>query len=86
MIFAAAESRHGLSGFAVHMLMGATIPALLHRIPSELRSEACLGENSTEMGDLLGSPHLLENWLLKWKDDKWFIDYVENLKIVRWLS
>ncbi|KAL9426991.1 hypothetical protein AB3S75_033720 [Citrus x aurantiifolia] len=27
----------------------------MHRIPSELRSEACLGESSTKMGDLLGS-------------------------------
>ncbi|MED6166362.1 hypothetical protein PIB30_108536 [Stylosanthes scabra] len=28
----------------------------MHRIPSELCSEACLGESSTRMGDLLGSP------------------------------
>ncbi|KAL9411446.1 hypothetical protein AB3S75_045109 [Citrus x aurantiifolia] len=35
--------------------MGATIPALMHQIPSELRSLACLGESSTKMGDLLGS-------------------------------
>ncbi|KAL9427025.1 hypothetical protein AB3S75_033748 [Citrus x aurantiifolia] len=32
------DNRHGLSRFAVHMLMGATIPALMHRIPSKLRS------------------------------------------------
>ncbi|KAK9192584.1 hypothetical protein WN944_003277 [Citrus x changshan-huyou] len=38
--------------------MGATIPALMHRIPSELRSQACLGESSTKMGDLLGSPRV----------------------------
>ncbi|MED6202817.1 hypothetical protein PIB30_109382 [Stylosanthes scabra] len=37
-------------------MAGAIIPALMHRIPSELRSEACLGESSTRMGDLLGSP------------------------------
>ncbi|KAL9429648.1 hypothetical protein AB3S75_031461 [Citrus x aurantiifolia] len=30
----------------------------MHRIPSELRSEACLGESSTKMGDLLGSPRV----------------------------
>ncbi|MED6178790.1 hypothetical protein PIB30_110930 [Stylosanthes scabra] len=30
----------------------------MHRIPSELRSEACLGESSTRMGDLLGSPRV----------------------------
>ena len=29
------------------------IPALTHRIPSELRSQACLGESRTRMGDLL---------------------------------
>src|SRR3954469_16991132 len=37
---------------------GAIIPALKHRIPSELRSQACLGESSTRMGDLLGSPRV----------------------------
>ena len=36
----------------------AIIPALKHRIPSELRSLACLGESSTKIGDLLGSPHV----------------------------
>ena len=36
--------------------MGAIIPALMHRIPSELRSYACLGESTTRMGDPLGSP------------------------------
>ncbi|MED6203226.1 hypothetical protein PIB30_113489 [Stylosanthes scabra] len=30
----------------------------MHRIPSELRSSACLGESSTRMGDLLGSPRV----------------------------
>ncbi|MED6154195.1 hypothetical protein PIB30_109889 [Stylosanthes scabra] len=30
----------------------------MHLIPSELRSEACLGESSTRMGDLLGSPRV----------------------------
>src|SRR5688572_2537108 len=38
--------------------MGAIIPALMHRIPSELRSKACLGESSTRMGDHLGSPRV----------------------------
>ncbi|KAL9429661.1 hypothetical protein AB3S75_031474 [Citrus x aurantiifolia] len=52
------DGGHGLSRFAVQMLMGATIPALMHRIPSELRSKACLGESSTKMGDLLGSPRV----------------------------
>src|SRR3954469_13306187 len=37
---------------------GAIIPALKHLIPSELRSYACLGESSTRMGDLLGSPRV----------------------------
>src|SRR3954470_5516172 len=37
---------------------GAIIPALKHRIPSELRSYACLGVSSTRMGDLLGSPRV----------------------------
>ena len=39
-------------------MTGAIIPALMHRIPSELRSEACLGESSTTMGDLLRSPRV----------------------------
>ncbi|MED6153740.1 hypothetical protein PIB30_104961 [Stylosanthes scabra] len=34
------------------------IPALMHRIPSELRSKACLGESSTWMGELLGTPRV----------------------------
>ena len=37
-------------------MTGAIIPALMHRIPSELRSEACLAESGTRMGDLLESP------------------------------
>ncbi|KAL9429651.1 hypothetical protein AB3S75_031464 [Citrus x aurantiifolia] len=32
------DGGHGLSRFTVYMLMGATVPALMHRIPSELRS------------------------------------------------
>ena len=39
-------------------MTGAIIPALMHLIPSELRSYACLGESSTRMGDLLGSPRV----------------------------
>jgi len=38
--------------------MGAIMPALMNRIPSELRSEAFFDESSTRMDDLLGSPHL----------------------------
>ena len=34
------------------MLSGAIIPALMHRIPSELRSYACLGESSTRVTSL----------------------------------
>ena len=45
-------------GIASHVLTGAIIPALMHRIPSELRCEACLGESSTRMGDLPGSPRV----------------------------
>ena len=40
------------------MLMGAIIPTLMQRIPSELHSLACLGESSARMGDLLGSPRV----------------------------
>ncbi|KAM7465485.1 hypothetical protein LguiB_013047 [Lonicera macranthoides] len=36
--------------------LGAIILTLTHRIPSELLSEACLGESSTRMGDPLGNP------------------------------
>ena len=39
-------------------MAGAIIPALMPRIPFELRNEACVGENKTRMGDLLGSPHV----------------------------
>ncbi|XLS97736.1 hypothetical protein HN51_040471 [Arachis hypogaea] len=35
-------------------LRSAIIPALMHRIPSEIRNSACLGKSSTTMGDLLG--------------------------------
>ncbi|KAL9411429.1 hypothetical protein AB3S75_045093 [Citrus x aurantiifolia] len=49
------DGGHVLSRFAVHMVMGSTLPVLMHRIPSELRSYVCLGESSTKMGDLLGS-------------------------------
>ena len=30
----------------------------MHRIPSELRRQVCLGESSTRIGDLLGSPRV----------------------------
>ena len=39
-------------------MTAAIIPALMHRIPSELHSKACLGDSSTRMGDLLGSPRV----------------------------
>ena len=48
----------GIYDFCVRMLTGAIIAALTHRIPSELRSWACLGESSTRMGDLQGSPRV----------------------------
>ncbi|KAK9192590.1 hypothetical protein WN944_003283 [Citrus x changshan-huyou] len=35
----------------------------MHRIPLELRSQACLGESSTKMGDLLGSPRVAPHLL-----------------------
>ncbi|KAK8705013.1 hypothetical protein V6N13_048624 [Hibiscus sabdariffa] len=47
---------HGSSKFVTQEMTGAIIPALIHRIPSELRSQGCLVESSTRMGDLLGSP------------------------------
>ena len=47
-----------LWGLRHRNMTGAIIPALMHRIPSELRSLACLGESSTRMGDLLGSPRV----------------------------
>ena len=37
---------------------GPIISPLIHRIPSELRSEPWLGESSTKMGVLLGSPRV----------------------------
>ena len=48
----------GLRGQRHRNMTGAIIPALMHRIPSELRSEACLAESGTRMGDLLGSPRV----------------------------
>ena len=45
-----------LRGLRHKNMTGAIIPALMHRIPSKLRSEACLGGSSTTMGDLLRSP------------------------------
>src|SRR4051812_1157253 len=34
------------------------IPALKHRFPSHALTNSCLGESSTRMGDLLGSPRV----------------------------
>ena len=42
---------------ALH-LTGVIIPTLMHWIPSELHSQAFLGESSTRMGDLLESPRV----------------------------
>ena len=53
----ASQSYH-IRRFGSNNMTGAIIPALMHRIPSKLRSEACLGKSSTRMGDLLGSPHV----------------------------
>ena len=55
---AAAVIGNGLNCAGEGLLLGAIIPAPMHRIPSELRSYACLGESSTRMGDLLGSPRV----------------------------
>ncbi|KAK8540321.1 hypothetical protein V6N12_046608 [Hibiscus sabdariffa] len=49
---------YGSSKFVMQEMTGAIIPALIHRIQSELRSQACLGESSTRMGDLVGSPRV----------------------------
>ncbi|KAL6319984.1 hypothetical protein AAG906_037061 [Vitis piasezkii] len=45
----------GDRGLGHNNMVAAIIPAPMHRIPSELHSEAFLGESSTRMGDLLGS-------------------------------
>ena len=50
------ESGHKRSG--ARGMSDAIRPALKHRIPLELQSYACLGESSTRMGDLLGSPRV----------------------------
>ena len=49
---------HALNVICAHCILGAIIPALVNRIPSELYSEACLGESSTKLGDHLGSPRV----------------------------
>ena len=54
----AAIRNDGFRGQRYRNMTGAIIPALMHRIPSELRSQACSGEGSTRMGDLLGSPRV----------------------------
>ncbi|KAK8540313.1 hypothetical protein V6N12_046600 [Hibiscus sabdariffa] len=58
------EVMYGSSKFVTQEMTGAIIPALMHRIPSELRSEACLGESSTRMGDLMGSPRVAPLFLV----------------------
>ena len=42
----------------LHEPMDTIIQSLLHRIPLELRNKAFLGESSTRMGDLPGSPRV----------------------------
>ena len=54
----ACNDRNIISMNFEEIVMGAIIPALMHRNPSELRSQACLGESSTGMGDPLGSPRV----------------------------
>ncbi|KAK8540310.1 hypothetical protein V6N12_046597 [Hibiscus sabdariffa] len=49
---------YGSCKFVTQEMTGVIIPVLMHRIPSELRSQACLGESRTRMGDLLGSPRV----------------------------
>ncbi|KAK8705011.1 hypothetical protein V6N13_048622 [Hibiscus sabdariffa] len=49
---------YGSSKFVTQEMTGVIILALMHWIPSELRSQACLGESSTRMGDLLGNPRV----------------------------
>ncbi|KAK8705018.1 hypothetical protein V6N13_048629 [Hibiscus sabdariffa] len=55
---------YGSSKFVTQEITRAIIPAQMHRIPSELRSLACLGESSTRMGDLLGSPRVAPLFLV----------------------
>ncbi|KAK8540301.1 hypothetical protein V6N12_046588 [Hibiscus sabdariffa] len=55
---------YGSSKFVTQELTGAIIPTLMHQIKSELRINACLGESSTRMGDLLGSPRVAPLFLL----------------------
>ncbi len=42
------------------------MPALMHRIPLELRSEVCLGESSTGIGDVPGSLLVVSLILFFW--------------------
>ena len=53
----------GLRGQRHRNRTGAIIPALMHQIPSELGSFACLGESSTRIGDLLGRPRVASLFL-----------------------
>ena len=47
------------------MLVGAIIPTLMHRNPSELYSYACFDESSTRKGDLWEVPELHPFLLLR---------------------
>ncbi|KAK8540300.1 hypothetical protein V6N12_046587 [Hibiscus sabdariffa] len=55
---------YGSSKFVTQEMTGAIIPTLMHQIKSELRINACLGESSTRMGDLLGSPRVAPLFLV----------------------
>ena len=50
--------RECLKGLGRNNMVASIIPTPTHRIPSEPHSEAFLGESSTRMGDLLGSPRV----------------------------
>ena len=57
-LLTACDGRYVTSKNFEETMMGVIMPTLIHRILSELRSQVCLGENSTGMGDPLGSPHV----------------------------
>ena len=54
----------------------AIIQALKHRIPSELRSQACLCESSTRMGDILGSPRVASLFFVSRDDSVIYSSYL----------
>ena len=54
----ACDGRYVIPKNFEEIMMRAIMPALIHRIQSELRSYESLGESSNRMGDPLGSPHV----------------------------